>query len=143
MLYHTTLLIVFEKGLLLPHITTKFLDKLGISTSGLCALHCLLMPILIVLLPYTSTTFFAAAWFEPVVLLTSLLIALGSTTIGFTKHHRRVYPIIAVLMGGVLYWNKHYLGSELEPVVVILGACLIIAGHWSNYRLTEIKTAQA
>lgn len=143
MLYHNVFMAIFEKGLLLPRITTKFLDKLGISTSGLCALHCLLMPVLVVIMPYTSTTFFAAAWFEPVVLLISLLIALGSTTIGFAKHHRRFYPIIVVAIGGVLYWNKHYLGSELEPVVVILGACLIIAGHWSNYRLTGIKAAQA
>ena len=55
------------------------LDKLGIWASSLCALHCLLLPILIPLVPFVSASFFAQDWFERSILSLSMMICFDFT----------------------------------------------------------------
>lgn len=138
MLYYNILSVfTLQQDKALQQISTKFLDKFGIWTSGLCAIHCLMMPLIVVFLPLIGASFLAAEWFESVILSISLIVGLWSTLLGFHKYHRRVYPILGIVVGGVVYWNKHFVGESLEPAMIALGAALIIAAHVSNYRLTQ------
>ena len=50
------------------------LDRLGIWVSGLCALHCLALPVVVPLLPLIGSSFFAQLWFERTILTISLII---------------------------------------------------------------------
>jgi hypothetical protein len=111
------------------------LDRLGVWLTSLCALHCLLLPILIPLAPLIASSFVAEAWFERVILSASILVGFAALFIGFHKYHRQLYPIYSLVLGALIYWNKHMFGEAYEPLIIAVGAFLIIAAHLANLRL--------
>jgi hypothetical protein len=113
----------------------QLMDKLGIWISGGCALHCLLLPLLLPVLPLVASSFFAEAWFERTILSLSLIIGLTALLLGFFKYHRQLYPLSALIAGGVIYWHKDLFGEAYEPITVAVGATLIIAAHVINLKL--------
>ena len=63
-------------------MTRGWLDKLAISMAAVCAVHCLLTPVIIVLLPIVATSFFVHQDFHLwmlflVIPTTSLAIGMG------------------------------------------------------------------
>jgi len=110
-------------------------DKLGLSLSALCAIHCLFVPVLIALLPLSPVALTIEHWMHP---LFAVLIAptifyavrrshfnrriVGLLTIGF------VFVLAGWLVGD--YW----LGHEFETVSTLIGSIFLILGHWQNYR---------
>lgn len=122
----------------------KLLDRVGIWTSSLCALHCLLLPILLPLVPLLAGTFFAEAWFERTILSLSMIIGFWALLSGFQRYHRRLYPLFSLLLGGLIYWNKDLFGADYEPVTITVGAMLIVASHVINLRLCQhCKTCES
>ncbi|GAB3013459.1 hypothetical protein GCM10027098_04470 [Bowmanella dokdonensis] len=117
--------------------TNNLLDKMGIWTSSLCALHCLLLPILVPLLPYVGATFFADSWFERSILTVSLMIGFWALLSGFYRYHRQLYPLYSLVLGGLIYWNKDMFGEAYEPFTIAVGAVLIIAAHVINLKLCQ------
>lgn len=111
------------------------LDRIGITVTSLCALHCILLPILLPILPLLGLSFLAVhAWEDIFLLLTAALgtIALFS---GFKRYHKRLYPFYLLYLGVALYWIKHDFSAELEPFFIIGGASLILAAHFINIKL--------
>ena len=115
----------------------KVLDRVGIWTSSLCALHCLLLPILVPLVPLVAGTFFAEAWFERSILSLSMIIGFWALLSGYQRYHRQLYPLFSLLLGGLIYWNKNMFGEAYEPVTIAIGAMLIVASHVVNLRLCQ------
>lgn len=111
------------------------LDKLGMWISGLCALHCLSLPLLLPLIPLISSTFFAQVWFERSILTISMLIGGVALTNGAMRFHGQFYPLGLLFSGGLIYWFKDIFGHHYEPLTVTIGALLIVTGHWINMRL--------
>ncbi|MBE1299429.1 MAG: MerC family mercury resistance protein [Alteromonadaceae bacterium] len=116
---------------------TNIIDRLGIWTSSLCAVHCLLFPILLPAIPLLGATIFAEHWFERTILVLSLIIGFTALLAGFFRYHRQIYPLYSLMMGGLLYWNKDLFGENLEPFAVTLGALLIVIAHVINIRLCK------
>lgn len=117
--------------------TQSIMDRVGIWTSSLCALHCLLLPILITVLPFVSASFFAEAWFEKTILSLSMIIGFWALLTGFYRYHRQLYPLYSLLLGGLIYWNKDMFGEAYEPLTVVSGALLIVAAHVINIKLCK------
>jgi hypothetical protein len=69
--------------------THGWLDSLAIGMAGVCAVHCLLMPLLIVLLPIIATSFFVHQDFH----LWMLLLVIPTTSfaifMGCRKHREK------------------------------------------------------
>ena len=112
-------------------------DKIGIWVSSLCALHCMALPLLLPVLPVIATTFFAEAWFEHVILALSMMIGFAALFVGFHQYHRQLYPIYSLATGGIVYWQKDIFGHEYEPLIIGIGAGLIIIAHFLNVRLCK------
>ncbi len=70
--------------------SNNFLDRMGIWASSLCALHCLLLPILIPLIPYIGASFVAQDWFERSILTISMIIGFWALLSGFYRYHRQI-----------------------------------------------------
>ena len=68
---------------------TGMIDKLAISMAVLCAIHCLIVPILIVLVPLINTTFFVHKDFHLWMLIAVFPTTLASILIGCRKHKDR------------------------------------------------------
>jgi hypothetical protein len=111
------------------------LDRIGITATSLCALHCILLPVILPLLPLLGLSFLADHTWEHVFLL--LTATLGTVAIysGFKHYHKRLYPIYLLYLGVIIYWVKHDFSPALEPFFIISGSSLIIAAHFVNIKL--------
>jgi hypothetical protein len=116
-------------------IGQNYLDKASVWLSGLCALHCLALPLLLPLLPILASSIFAESWFERTILGLSIALGFLALMVGFYRYHRQIYPFYALCMGGVIYWQKDMFGHDFEPVTVTIGALLIIIAHVLNIKL--------
>ena len=67
----------------------------------------------------------------------SILLGAIAMGIGILRHHGKPSPLIALLIGGLIYWFKDLLGHDAEPLLVTLGAAFIIAGHVYNIKLIK------
>ena len=113
------------------------MDKIGIWTSSLCAVHCLILPALLPVIPFLGASIFAEHWFEKTILSLSMIIGFWALLTGFYRYHRQLYPLYSLLLGGLIYWNKDMFGHDFEPYTVTAGAVLIVASHLLNIRLCK------
>lgn len=111
------------------------LDKAGIWVTTLCALHCLLLPVIVPMLSVIGLGFIGATILERTILGASLLVGAIALSQG-VRRHRQVYPVVLLIAGGTLYWFKDLFGASMEPWIILLGASLIVAAHWINLRLS-------
>ncbi len=114
-------------------------DRLGIWLSGICLVHCLLLPITLFLLPLGAMLL---TWHEDVHLAFALLLV--PTTLlafyqGYRCHHqKRVLGWFGVGLSLVLlasFPGHDVLGVIGGTAVTMLGSGLLIWGHWQNWRL--------
>lgn len=120
-------------------MTQKSLDRTGMWVTTLCALHCLLLPVILPMLSLIGLSFIGEELLERVILSTSIVVGLIALFIGMRQHFR-FYPLLMLVAGGVIYWHKDSLGEVGEPFIILLGASLIVAAHWINLKLTRQAT---
>lgn len=116
------------------------LDFLGMSTSMICALHCMAMPIIssISTLPGVVSTHNHA--FDITFVLIGLCVATFTLLKDISKHQSYM-PILIGGIGFVLLLigvSRH----DHIPVLNILGGVMVFVSHILNYKLTTgIKQA--
>ena len=111
-----------------------FWDRLGIGLSSVCAIHCLLVPVFVSLIPlwpalehvheFTHLVFFLAI--APTVVL-SLKRLHANKWVSF-------YLISGTLIIFLAWFFNSQLGEYGEAGVTLIGSLLLITGHWINYR---------
>ncbi len=65
---------------------TNFWDRLGISASLVCAVHCILTPFLVLAMPIAGE-FLSEAWFHSIIAVIVFPVALWALWNGYKKHH--------------------------------------------------------
>ena len=115
------------------------LDRIAISLSFACALHCLLAPVIVVFMPALASTFFADEGFHRLLLWAVFPTSLIGLGLGCKKHQKWsllgfgglgiLVMLVTVLLG------HDTLGEVGEKGATLLGAALISIGHVFNYRL--------
>ena len=119
-------------------IAQQFTDKFAISLSMLCAVHCLLLPILLVSLPSLSSTQLANEALHTWMLVAVIPTSIYALTMGCKKHQRYrllflggtglILMILAILVG-------HQIAGEVgEKALTLLGATLVVSAHWGNFQ---------
>lgn len=111
------------------------LDRIGITATSLCALHCILLPVLLPALPLLGLSFLANHAWEHVFLLITAILGTVALFSGFKKYHRRLYPFYLLFLGVGIYWIKHDFSEAIQPYFIIIGASLIVAAHIINLKL--------
>jgi len=111
------------------------LDKVGIAITSLCAIHCIMLPVLLPVIPLLGVTFLADEAFEKSVLLLTMVLGFIALFSGFHRYHRKLYPFYSLFLGGLIYWHKDILGHHWEPVVLTMGAAFVVLAHILNMRL--------
>lgn len=115
----------------------NLMDKAGIALTSLCALHCILLPVLLPVLPLLGASFLADEGFERAVLLITIMLGFIALFFGFHRYHRKLYPFYSLFLGGFIYWHKDSLGHHWEPAVVTVGAAFVVLAHLLNMRLCK------
>ncbi len=114
------------------------LDALGFSASAICAVHCLLMPFVITLLPVIGLSFLAHPAFEATLIVSGLIIGALSLSHGYLKHHHNLFPILTLSTGFAIIAIGHLEQVEdFEFLIVSLGASLVATSHVLNYRMMK------
>ena len=119
--------------------TTELLDHTAIGLSALCALHCLAMPVAMVLLPSLTFLPFADEHFHLALVFVVLPTSLFALFMGCRRHRRiRVFVWggsgVAMLLGTAIVGHEVLEGSW-ERILTLIGASLVVFGHLQNFRL--------
>ncbi|MCP6757467.1 MAG: MerC domain-containing protein [Fischerella sp. CENA71] len=115
------------------------MDRAAIALSTTCAIHCLFLPVLLVILPALATTSLGSESFHRVLLWFAFPISVLALTQGCRRHKDRIV-FMAGILGLVLLTATAIAGHTLlseegERVATVLGATALAVGHIRNYRL--------
>ena len=119
-------------------------DKLAIAFSMVCLIHCLVLPILLILLPPFSGLFaLDDEMFHQWMLYAVLPISIAALMMGYL-HHRSYKVFLVGSIGLLLIIISTTLGHDLlgeagEVVLSILGSMIIAYGHFRNFLLSGAK----
>lgn len=139
----------------IKHNLSLKLDLLGFSASAICAVHCAVMPFIIVFLPMLGLQFIANPIVEYSFISISLIIGVFTFKHGYFNHHKKIYPFflfltgfLIIVAGHLLFHNhSHELNSShdfsdndnvLFLMIAPIGAFLIAASHLINRKLSKV-----
>ncbi|MGI9262690.1 MAG: MerC domain-containing protein [Woeseiaceae bacterium] len=118
---------------------SEVLDQVAVALSGLCLVHCLALPFLIVLLPFLGQ--FSDDHLHAQMLFLVIPISLIALALGY-RRHRHLGIVIAgivalgvVTLGGTVAHN-HY-GLLADRVLTIVGSLALAITHYRNFRLSR------
>ena len=117
---------------------TGYLDWTGAVTSGLCALHCALLPLAAGLLPAVGLGLLAEERTEAALIAASAALGTISLGLGFRRHRSgRALAVLAVGLG-LLALGRFAEARDAETwgvVAVVSGGLSIAGSHQLNRRL--------
>ena len=115
---------------------TETFDIVGILCSSACALHCMLMPVVISFAPSLSV-FFENEWIHIGLVITLVPVALIALVRG-KKSHGKSLPLALGVLGMTALWLAIALESfeihNLETVLTVMGSFLLITAHLWNLK---------
>ncbi|MGH7495958.1 MAG: MerC domain-containing protein [bacterium] len=119
---------------------TRYLDTFGAFASTACAVHCLLTPVVIAVLPLLGASIWATPWLENGAVLLALVLGLTSLLHGYS-HHRQ-FRALGLLLGGVVLliagrWMIGHASQLWETVFVVAGGMSVAGAHLINRRLCQ------
>jgi hypothetical protein len=111
------------------------LDVLGIGASLICAVHCALLPLLMTVLPLLGLEIFTNEKVEYGLMTFTFLVGCTSLFRGYRYHHHYTKPLLLFALGFIFLVAGHFLAEgRWEPVLVTMGALLIVTAHVWNLR---------
>jgi len=108
-------------------------DNLGIATSIACAIHCIVLPLLLSSLPLFGINIIHNIYFEWGMIALAFAIGAYSLLHGYFVHHRSTVPII-ILSVGFLFLVLKQVFHHYELYLLIPAVPLIIYAHVLNYK---------
>lgn len=119
--------------------TQEVTDKLSIGLSMLCAIHCLVLPLLLVALPSLGAFQLQNENFHTWMLVSVIPISIYSLTVGCRKHKRYKLFLLGgsglMLMVVAVLFGNEIAGEFGEKALTLAGATLIVFAHFGNFRL--------
>ena len=113
------------------------LDKMGMALSIGCAIHCMLMPIIIPMLPAIGFVFGHDSKFHIILAFIIISVAGIALLFGYQKHKVNK-PLIYASIGCVLSLTtgivEHYLEHIMITVITILGSMFVAFAHYLNHK---------
>ena len=117
---------------------TALLDRSAILLSMSCVVHCLALPVAIVMLPTLSAYWFADEYFH--LLLLYLVLPTSVIALGLGCRRHRVFKMMVWGSAGLMcliaaiLLGHDWLGEFGEKGLTLLGGGLVVAAHIHNFR---------
>lgn len=122
----------------MKNFKTINLDKIGITASTACAIHCAALPFFLTLLPLWGLEFLATPFLEMSMILLSLILGVWSLSKSYRQIHRNPYPIITLACGFMFILIGHLSEIDLiEPILIPVGGFTIAGAHFLNLKLNR------
>lgn len=126
-------------------VVQKITDQFSIGLSLLCAIHCLFLPLLLVLLPGLGALQFDNEAFHLWILIAVIPISLIALSLGCKKHDSFSLFILGstglMLLLFAAIWGHELVGDAGEKVLTLIGSSLVAIAHFVN--LTRCKRNQS
>lgn len=120
--------------------TPDILDRVGATASSACAVHCMITPFVLGLLPVLGIGFLAAPWFENTAVLGAISLAVVSLLHGYL-HHRQFHALWLLIAGAALLLSGRFVvgGAQqlVETPLVVMGGLALAGAHLINRRLCK------
>jgi len=113
------------------------LDGVGAILSFTCAAHCLVLPLLLVALPWLGMSFLVDRKMEFFFICGSMLLATLSYCSGYYIHRKFRLLLILYLCTGMIVAGKILIGGSMGLWLAVPGAVGLAAGHLLNRKLCE------
>lgn len=119
----------------------KIIDNLGITISSVCAIHCLLLPAIFIIAPYS---FLASHEFHEALIYFILPCAAVAFILGCRKHGDVKVAIMGtlgvMLLGSSLLFHEIFHAEEhseelITVLITIAGSAILILSHLRNRKL--------
>jgi hypothetical protein len=117
---------------------SRYLDRLAITLSTICIVHCLAMPFAVAILPLAALSFGADAHFHALMLWLVVPTSAVGFTLGYRVHQKAGLVAAGVAAVAVLavvaLWGHTAWPPRVEITVNVLASALLAAAHWRNFR---------
>ena len=119
-------------------ILSRYADRIAITLSAICIVHCLAMPLLIALLPLAALTLGSDGHFHSLM----LWLVVPTSAVGFglgVRVHGRV-GIVALgaaavaVLAVVALWGHAAWPRAVEIGVNVAASIALASAHWQNFR---------
>ena len=119
----------------------KIIDNLGITISSVCAIHCLLLPAIFIIAPYS---FLASHEFHEALIYFILPCAAIAFILGCRKHGDLKVAImgtlgVMLLASSLLFHEMFHAEEHSEELITVLitiaGSVMLILSHLRNRKL--------
>ena len=108
----------------------KYFDLIGISLSGMCFIHCVLTPVLIMISP-----FLAGHEFHENIIYLIIPTAVIALAVGCSRHRDLWVALIGIsgifILTLALIFHTQF-GEMVGILITMLGSTLIISAHYRN-----------
>ncbi len=117
----------------------KLMDRMAISASVLCMLHCLVTPLLLIAAPVISSTFMADEQFHKMLVAFVLPVSIIALFLGCHQHRDRIVFVLGSLglfsLVLVAFVGHEVLGEFGEKIATLVSGAILVLGHIRNYYL--------
>lgn len=112
-------------------------DQIGIWASGLCVVHCLLMPVVLSLSAVSAHFLPSEERTHRVLAISIACIGALALVKGYRRHKKRRIPLLmaiglAFIFGGAWY-GDHLPSHAAEVAITLIGSGFMIAAHRMNH----------
>lgn len=119
----------------------RIIDNLGITISAVCAIHCVFLPVLFIIAPYS---FLASHEFHEVLIYFIIPSALVAFVLGCKKHGDKLVALMgslgiillvtALTIHNISHAEQHNEGL-LGIMITVSGSVLLVFSHLRNRKL--------
>lgn len=116
-----------------------FLDQVAVALSGLCLLHCLLLPFLIAVLPFLAQ--FGDDHLHAEMLVVVVPVSVVALAIGFRRHRHGgivvagIVGLVILAIGGTVAHSAF--GLVADRTLTVIGSITLAVTHYRNFRLSR------
>lgn len=123
-----------------PRRVAVLVDRIGATASLLCAVHCMLLPFVLALLPLIGLEFLAGHTFERIFVVCAAVLASASLLVAYRRHRHphalflMVPGIVLLVFGVAIDINAHVV---IHTASVVTGGLLVASAHVTNLVLAH------
>lgn len=117
----------------------SYLDVLGFSASFLCAVHCILVPLVLSFGLVGGLSWLNSPAVEWGFMLSTLFLASWSLFGSYPRHKDR-RPLLMAAIGFFIIFAVHLMEALIGHYVAALGGIIIAYAHYLNWQILHGKT---